>query len=117
MEAAAPVAPVLLAESPETVGDETLAPAEQQILRSAQHDNSLVSEADNTASATEGNGENATIPLPIAVSGDLKIMPPSTGLPKPRSAENGNALGGLLESIPMTEKTPEPAEESALHGD
>jgi hypothetical protein len=57
------------------------------------------------------------MPLPIAVSGDLKIMPPATGLPKPRTAENGNALGGLLESIPVTEKTPEAAEESALHGD
>ena len=108
MEAAAPVAPTMLAVSPETAvagaGD-----AEQQILRSAQDDNS--------GAATEGSGDNATMPLPIAVSGDLKIMPPATGLPKPRTAENGNALGGLLESIPVTEKTPEAAEESALHGD
>ena len=56
-------------------------------------------------------------PLPIASNGDLHLMPPATGLPQPRSADNGNALGGLLESIPVTEKAPEPAEESALHGD
>jgi hypothetical protein len=58
--------------------------------------------------------------LPIAVSGDLKIMPPATGLPTPRTAENGNALGGLLDSIPATESAAadEPmVKESALHGD
>ena len=63
-------------------------------------------------------------PIPIAVSGDIRMMPPATGLPTPRS-RNGNApesrnnaseeqsdaLGGLLDSIPET--TPE----IANHGD
>lgn len=61
-------------------------------------------------------------PIPIAVSGDLRMMPPSTGLPSPRprnlnAQENGNgngsgnALGGLLDALPET--TPE----TAHHGD
>ena len=109
MEAAAPVAPLLTAEPVETAVPAVAAEsADQQTLRSAQDDHSLEPAA---------SGEKTQEPLPIAVSGDLKIMPPATGLPQPRSADNGNALGGLLESIPVTEKAPEPAEESALHGD
>lgn len=37
--------------------------------------------------------------LPIAEAGELKIMPPATGLPTPRT----NALGGLIDSIPVAE--------------
>jgi sec-independent protein translocase protein TatB len=37
-------------------------------------------------------------PLPIAVSGELKIMPPETGLPAARSG-----LQGLLDAIPAAE--------------
>ena len=56
-------------------------------------------------------------PIPIAVSGDLRMMPPATGLPTPRARNletapaEGDALGGLLDSIPQT--TPE----IANHGD
>jgi sec-independent protein translocase protein TatB len=44
-------------------------------------------------------------PLPIATSGELKMMPPSTGLPAARAAnglkESDDPLGGgLLEAIP-----------------
>ena len=68
-------------------------------------------------------------PLPIAVSGDLRMMPPATGLPTPRSrGGNGhgggseNPLDGLLESIPDTPAVPDPAlaathTESPAHGD
>ena len=60
----------------------------------------------------------ATDTLPIATSGDLTIMPPSTGLPTPRSTE---PLGSLLESIPPTEPAETTLEdrlkETALHGD
>jgi sec-independent protein translocase protein TatB len=45
--------------------------------------------------------------LPIASSGDLHIMPPSTGLPMQRSP-----LGGLIASIPETDST-----ETVAHGD
>jgi sec-independent protein translocase protein TatB len=56
-------------------------------------------------------------PLPIATSGELKIMPPSTGLPAARES----ALNGLLNSIPAAHEpaTPEPtthASETTAHG-
>ena len=47
--------------------------------------------------------------IPIATSGELKIMPPSTGLPQQRGR---SALGGLLDAIPETDST-----ETAAHGD
>jgi sec-independent protein translocase protein TatB len=53
-------------------------------------------------------------PLPIASSGELHLMPPATGLPAPR---NGNALGGLLESIPEASPENQTAPEAAAHGD
>ena len=59
-------------------------------------------------------------PLPIATSGDLSIMPPSTGLP---TARNSNPLGGLIDSIPPVPAATEESElnialrENALHGD
>jgi sec-independent protein translocase protein TatB len=49
-------------------------------------------------------------PLPIATSGDLRLMPPSTGLPTPQHSTPhtaANPLGGLLDSIPETRETPE----------
>jgi sec-independent protein translocase protein TatB len=39
-------------------------------------------------------------PLPIAVSGDLAIMPPSTGLPQPRTS---SSLAPLVDSVPHGE--------------
>jgi len=68
-----------------------------------------------------------TEPLPIAVSGDLSIMPPSTGLPTPRNASS-DGLGSLIDAIPsvapetLEAHTPmspieEHAHESAAHGD
>jgi sec-independent protein translocase protein TatB len=56
-------------------------------------------------------------PLPIATSGDLSIMPPSTGLPVAQSRSNGD-LGPLIESIPVVDNphhAEEPAE-STSHG-
>lgn len=64
-------------------------------------------------------------PLPIASEGELKIMPPATGLPVAQSRSAGasepqpvdNALGGLLGSIPVKNGSAEaePAE-TASHG-
>jgi len=67
-------------------------------------------------------------PLPIAVSGDLSIMPPSTGLPTARNASSSDGLGSLIDAIPSVapetvEAHPsmspieEHAHESAAHGD
>jgi sec-independent protein translocase protein TatB len=52
--------------------------------------------------------------LPIATSGELSIMPPSTGLPSPRNS----ALKGLIDAIPPApEPSAEtPATETAAHG-
>jgi sec-independent protein translocase protein TatB len=98
MEAAAPVAPALPTESIESAVGET--------TTGVSSDEPAVS-----APAT------TTIPLPIATSGEVKIMPPATGLPTPRS---GNPLGGLLESIPPTETNGAHASvepEAVNHGD
>ena len=55
-------------------------------------------------------------PLPIATSGELKIMPPATGLPTPRSASND--IAPLFDSIPLADSAhPEPVPtESVAHG-
>jgi sec-independent protein translocase protein TatB len=63
--------------------------------------------------------------LPIAVSGELSIMPPSTGLPTPRSngnhsasnksssdSSNSSSISSLIDSIPQTE---DPAAEEHAH--
>jgi sec-independent protein translocase protein TatB len=58
-------------------------------------------------SAAAGSRESAEV-LPIATSGELRLMPPSTGLPTPQRAgaafsssePDRNPLGGLLDSIP-----------------
>jgi sec-independent protein translocase protein TatB len=103
MEAAAPVAPALPSESIETAVSETTA-----------------SETSVGVSSDEPAAESApgttTVPLPIATSGEVKIMPPATGLPTPR---NGNPLGGLLDSIPPTETNGAHASETEAvnHGD
>ena len=51
--------------------------------------------------------------LPIAVSGDLKIMPPSSGLPVAQEAgARKSGLAGLLDAIPAAETAAEPAAEA-----
>jgi sec-independent protein translocase protein TatB len=84
MEAAAPVAPPVEEPSHPHLPD---AVAE---IREADPD-----AVERTATQPE------TEPIPIATSGELKMMPPSTGLPEARGSED--PLGGLLESIPSGE--------------
>jgi len=60
-------------------------------------------------------------PLPIATSGDLSIMPPSTGLPTPQqtSGPRNSALRGLLDALPAAPEVPTepaPAQEITAHG-
>jgi sec-independent protein translocase protein TatB len=58
------------------------------------------------ATAETPNPEPVAEPLPIATAGELKMMPPATGLPTARGSsgvaaeESGDPLGGLLEAIP-----------------
>lgn len=82
----------------------------------------------------DGVLDGVQTPLPIAVSGELRIMPPATGLPVAqragaRSAGTNSALEGLLDAIPagipagipaaIPEAIPaaEPAAEASAHGD
>lgn len=122
MEAAAPVAPTIaepehphLAIPSETSGETPASVTHHTETSAPEH-----------LSETTENPK----PLPIATSGELNIMPPSTGLPVPQT-KNTDALGGLLESIPATAEpqatgpaaetvSPEMLEyarESASHGD
>jgi sec-independent protein translocase protein TatB len=125
MEAAAPVTPAIAAESEaesvtavdevkvsETVGAETVTEAPTEAVETQ------VSEARPGAPGFEVV-DGVKMPLPIAVSGDLKIMPPSTGLPVASSAGARNgALTGLLDAIPAAETAAdETAEaETTAHG-
>jgi sec-independent protein translocase protein TatB len=94
MEAAAPVAPAIT----ETVGVDTVA-TETAVVESVG-----VAEEEKPGAEYEVVDGVKTV-LPIAVSGELKIMPPATGLPV--AAANGgprnSALKGLLDAIPSAE--------------
>jgi sec-independent protein translocase protein TatB len=90
MEAAAPVAaPVEELEHPHLPAAAEEVAAENAVAESA-------------ATGTE---EARPEPIPIATSGELKMMPPATGLPMGRGAELAEDPfgGGLLESIPSGE--------------
>jgi sec-independent protein translocase protein TatB len=96
MEAAAPVTPAI------TDGSEsTIAPATGEFLVGHPHEQPQLTESQLTESQlTESHAESSPAesrpePLPIATSGDLNLMPPSTGLPVSNSA-----LSPMLESIP-----------------
>ena len=63
--------------------------------------------------AAENAAESATEALPIATSGELKMMPPATGLPMARrtreediEAAEDPLGGGLLEAIPSSGHEP-----------
>jgi sec-independent protein translocase protein TatB len=115
MEAAAPVSPALTEPEP---------------LPSLELEAPATEAAATEAMATEATSETPAepvAPLPIATSGELSIMPPSTGLPTPRTG-GGEGLGGLLDAIPVAAPedqrpdTPiseieEHARENVLHGD
>jgi sec-independent protein translocase protein TatB len=74
MEAAAPPTPAI----PEGTENTIAPPVEDEFLVGHPHEQPLITE-----------------PLPIATSGDLNLMPPSTGLPVSNSA-----LSPVLDSIP-----------------
>ena len=57
-----------------------------------------------------------TAPLPIATSGDLHMMPPSTGLPTPRGASSSSAAEEASALAPLFDSIPETAPGSDVHG-
>ena len=88
MEAAAPVTPAIAEGTENTIAP----PATEEFLVGHPHEQPSVAEP-------------AAEPLPIATSGDLNLMPPSTGLPVSNSA-----LSPVLDSIPHD---PDPATSAA----
>jgi sec-independent protein translocase protein TatB len=107
MEAAAPVTPAVT----EPVGMIEAAGTPEGALEAAVRTEAVESPAAEVVE--EVAPAEAAAPLPIATSGEMKIMPPATGLPKPRS-ERRSALGGLVDSIPA--RLPA-KEETVSHGD
>ena len=93
MEAAAPVAPAITDVTENTIAQ----PAVDEFVEEHPHSSAPV-------------GEVAPEPLPIATSGDLNLMPPSTGLPVSNSA-----LSPVLNSIPHDSDPAVIAEEEATH--
>jgi sec-independent protein translocase protein TatB len=106
MEAAAPVTPAI------TDGSEnTIAPPAKEFLVGHPHEQPQFDQPDPSPAespvAESPIAESKPEPLPIATSGDLNLMPPSTGLPVSNSA-----LSPMLESIPH-DPDPETALEAA----
>ncbi len=141
MEAAAPVAPVIAepVAAVETAGLETgtgLVETQVSEARLGAPGDAAGSEAGVGAPGDEagseagvgelgyGVREGVREPLPIAVSGELKIMPPATGLPVAQGSgasggeARNSALKGLLDAIPAAIPAAEaaPAEETTAHG-
>ena len=83
MEAAAPVTPPISEATEHTIAP----PVTEEFLVGHPHEQPSVTESMSAEPAPE--------PLPIATSGDLNLMPPSTGLPVSNSA-----LSPVLDSIP-----------------
>jgi sec-independent protein translocase protein TatB len=102
IEAAAPTAPAL--EAP-TINPEAPIPASGE-LDCEEPEEHIPAEHTTPEPAYE-IVDGVRKPIPIATSGELNIMPPSTGLPSPRKS----ALAGLIQSIP--EATPE----TTTHGE
>ena len=78
MEAAAPVTPAITDGTENTIAP----PVTEEFLVGHPHEQPQ-------------GAEPAPEPLPIATSGDLNLMPPSTGLPV-----NNSALSPVIDSIP-----------------
>lgn len=118
MEAAAPVTPAITDGSENTIAP----PAEEEPLEVHPHADPFTES--NTESATETVAENSensepdtSETLPIATSGSLNMMPPSTGLPV-ASASVSQAFRSIpraSESEPET-RDAQPTAEATLHG-
>lgn len=109
IEAAAPVKPLIDSET------NTIAPPEE--ATTAQIDSQAIADSiedpldshphmtppdRRTASEISASSFEALKPLPIATSGDLKLMPPSTGLPSARSGSVSESaiLSPMFDAIP-----------------
>jgi sec-independent protein translocase protein TatB len=122
MEAAAPVAPPIDAtETPATTEDPDAIP-EAYALPEVTYAEAPAPEhlAEPYSNPPYEVVDGVRTPLPIATSGDLKLMPPTTGLPTPRTS---SPLDNLLDAIPEAPETPTgatptsaPEPETTTHG-
>ncbi len=87
IEAAAPAQPLMTASTEEEL-------EEHPHMRSVAADMVLEPAVDTAVASVE-----ELTPVPIATSGELSIMPPSTGLPSPRSSSS-SSLGPLINAVP-----------------
>jgi sec-independent protein translocase protein TatB len=119
MEAAAPVTPAITDGTENTIAP----PLSEDPIEEHPHMDPFKDDFSSTdfstdstpeVATTEVAAESSTEPLPIATSGDLNIMPPSTGLPVASSS-----ISQAFSSIP---RTPEPlpaseqTTEAPVHG-
>ncbi len=104
MEAAAPVTPAITDGSENTIAQ----PAESTdiFVSDQNHEFATLAESESAPQAE---------PLPIATSGELNLMPPSTGLPVPNSSNNSVSHAfDSVPHIPDPETVPAPVGEYAL---
>jgi hypothetical protein len=128
MEAAAPVAPVIA--EPVSVAEISTDGGTDVAAEGPSAESVVVETAAETApelnyGVRDGARDGVREPLPIAVSGELKIMPPATGLPVAQGSgasggeARNSALKGLLDAIPAAipaAAEAAPAEETTAHG-
>jgi sec-independent protein translocase protein TatB len=115
MEAAAPVAPAITDGTENTIAPPlTEEPIEEHPHMDPFKDypGSIETAVESDAEATS---EPAPEPLPIATSGDLNLMPPSTGLPVASSSVSQafSSIPRAPEPQPLPDR---PATEATLHG-
>ena len=109
IEAAAPVVPAIIADSSVVATDAvagTIAPPEPIADPLDAHPHMISSDAPLTP---------VPKPVPIATSGELAMMPPSTGLPVGRAAATANLTPASPDLTPMLESIPQEPEPPARH--
>jgi len=127
IEAAAPVTPAIAAGPVETAGTESTAAETSSVetqVRESGHGAPGVAGDEVTVGTEYEVVDGVKTVVPIAVSGELKIMPPATGLPVaaasggPGGSPRNSALKGLLDAIPaaVPAETPNESAETAAHG-
>jgi sec-independent protein translocase protein TatB len=119
MEAAAPVTPAIADTSGTQTGVQADMQTSENTIAPPASDHSdvtpeRISQLTQELIADYPPMQAPTEPLPIATSGDLNLMPPSTGLPVSNSA-----LSPVLDAIPRDSETAPvhgPTTEAPLHG-
>ncbi len=119
MEAAAPVTPAITDGSENTIAP----PFSEDPIEEHPHMDPFKNDFSSTDFSTESTAEVAVTesaaepfpePLPIATSGDLNLMPPSTGLPVASSSisQAFSSIPHAPEPVPVTDQTTE----ATVHG-